>query len=353
MESEMYIEETIEIIKSYNFKKITIIADFSQKSKCDLIDGIDVTYLNIYPLILKNMQSQHQEEPRWNPCLVKGLLLAGAHIVRTNRIVLLKKLYDKQQLLIDKIMWTCPHIKKYSEELTNIFFPNINRSEVDNFINYCDEQSVFIPGFFVNNANYEEANEFASTQEGDALADLFKQTNFSIVTESEYLSPDIDNSEFFTEKIYRAIYNKHPFILVGAPKCLSALKAMGFKTFENYLPIPEYDNILDLFPRLDAIVDNIVAFPDAIAQYSSNINDDIDYNYALLNDNMNRDLTFLNNLCIKKNLPVDTFEFCFPVNWSDIKKQIASVKEFNRQSQELIAERILTSKYKKYIDFKI
>ena len=286
------------------------------------------------------MQSQHREEPQWNPYLVKGLLFAGAEIRRKNRIVLLKKLYDKQQLLIDKIMWTCPYIKNYTEELANMFFPNINLSKFNNFINYCDEQSIFIPGWFVKAVINEESDEYVSNQEADALASLFKQTNFSIVTESEYDTPINKKSAFLTEKIYRAIYNKHPFILVAAPNCLSALKAMGFKTFENYLPKPEYDNILDFDLRLNAIVDNIIAFPDAIAQYSSNINDDIDYNYNLLNDNMNRDLTFLNNLCIEKNLPTDTFEFCFPIIWSDIKKQIASAIEFNQQSQELIAERI-------------
>ena len=338
MESFMHIEDTIEIIKSYNFKKITILADLSQKSACDLIDGIDVIYLNIFPIILKNMQSQPRIEPQWNSYAAKGLFFAGAEIRRKNRIVLLKKLYDKQ-LLIDKIMWTCPYINNHTEELVNKFFPNINPEEFNNFINHCDKHAIIIPGWFVNTVTNKESDEYVSNQEADALGTLFKQTNFSVVAESEYDVP-YDKSVFLTEKIYRAIYNKHPFILVAAPYGLATLKAMGFKTFENYLPKPEYDNILDSDLRLDAIVDNIVAFPDAITQYSSNINDDIEYNYTLINDIINRELTFFHNLCIEKNLPIDTFEFCFPIVWSDVKKQIAGVVEFNQQSQELIAERV-------------
>jgi len=336
-ESELYIESTVEIIKSYNFKKITIIADISQKLTCNNIDNVDIIYINLWPIITKNYQCQSLPNSTWSPNLMCGLFLAGADPRRKNRIGLLKKLFDKG-LLKDNMIWTCPLLKEYYSTLIN-FFPNIDTAEFDNFISHCDKYATVVPGFYINYKSSNTCDEGVLPSESQSLSDLYKQTNFSIVAETIYDNYQTNKSPFLTEKIYRTIYNKHPFILAAAPGYLSALKEMGFRTFENYLPQSHYDTILDDNLRLDIIADNVAAFPGAIIKYQDDINEDIEHNYALLNKIISDELKNINDLCIDKKIPIDTFEFCFPLDWREIRKYTSKITEFNNQHQDLILER--------------
>jgi hypothetical protein len=59
-----------------------------------------------------------------------------------------------------------------------------------------------------------------------------------------------------TEKIFKPIVSKQPFMLLAAPGNLAYLKSYGFKTFD--LVIDEsYDNILDNDARIEAVVDQL------------------------------------------------------------------------------------------------
>lgn len=338
-ELELHIEATVEIIKSYNFKKITIIADISQKLTCDNINNVDVIYMNIWPLVTRNFQHRSLSNPTWMPQLTQGLFLAGADPRRKNRIGLLKKLFDKE-ILKDNIVWTCPFLKEYHSTLIN-FFPGIDTAEFDNFINYCDQYASVVPGFYID--YNKEGNVDDQVQhnfyEGDSLVYLYKQTNFSIVAETFYNDYPANKSAFLTEKTYRVIYNKHPFILVAPPGFLAALKEIGFKTFENYLPQSDYDTILDSDQRLDAIANNVAAFPEAIIKYQDDINDDIEYNYALMNQIISNELKNINDLCTDKKISIDQIEFCSPLSWPKIKQYTSKISEFNNQHQMLISER--------------
>jgi hypothetical protein len=60
----------------------------------------------------------------------------------------------------------------------------------------------------------------------------------------------------FTEKTYKFISGKIPFILVGMPKSLHVLRDSGYKTFHPYIN-EDYDNIEDDELRLIAITDEI------------------------------------------------------------------------------------------------
>lgn len=344
-ELELYIEPTIEIIKSYNFKKITIVADISQKLTCDNINDVNINYMNIWPLVTKNFQSQSQSllNPRWSPNLKKGLFLAGADPRRKNRIGLLKKLFDKE-LLQNNITWTSPHLKEYYSTLIN-FFPNIDNTEFDNFINHCDKHATVIPGWFVDAIKNKICGQEMIKLENDLLINLYKQTNFSIVAETFYDNHPPNKSPFLTEKIYRTIFNKHPFVLAAPPMYLNALKEMGFRTFENYLPNPHYDTILDADERLDAIVDNVAAFPNAIIKNQDVINEDVEYNYALLNTIISNELKIITTLCNAKKIPIDTFEFYSLIDRDITKKYIINSEKFNKQHESIILERKKTQNF--------
>jgi hypothetical protein len=89
--------------------------------------------------------------------------------------------------------------------------------------------------------------------------DFFKETYLrtwvSVVTET-FFSEYNNQSMFFSEKIFKPIRAHHPFILAAAPGSLTALKNLGFKTFDNWWD-ESYDNIVDPVDRLEAICDLI------------------------------------------------------------------------------------------------
>lgn len=59
-----------------------------------------------------------------------------------------------------------------------------------------------------------------------------------------------------TEKVFKPIVNKRPFILAGAPGNLEYLRSYGFKTFSNWID-ESYDNETDPGKRLSMIVQQI------------------------------------------------------------------------------------------------
>jgi hypothetical protein len=95
----------------------------------------------------------------------------------------------------------------------------------------------------------------------------FEDSYLSVVTETVFYNMDnpehyyihscgIDNAIFFSEKIYKPIAMKHPFILVSSPNALAALHERGYKTFPEFID-ESYDKIEDAHERMDAIVNEI------------------------------------------------------------------------------------------------
>jgi len=81
---------------------------------------------------------------------------------------------------------------------------------------------------------------------------LFQQVFLHVVTETVYNYP----STFVSEKTFKPIVNKRPFVLAGPVGSLKNLHNIGFKTFSNFWD-ENYDTIQDNEKRLCAIVDII------------------------------------------------------------------------------------------------
>lgn len=79
---------------------------------------------------------------------------------------------------------------------------------------------------------------------------FYQQSLISIVTETNFESNDIFN----TEKIFKPMVHRHPFILVGPYKTLQHLKDMGYKTFSEFWD-ESYDDIENPNERLLKIVE--------------------------------------------------------------------------------------------------
>ena len=68
-----------------------------------------------------------------------------------------------------------------------------------------------------------------------------------VITETVFNYPH----PFLSEKSYKGITAKRPFIMIGAKDCLSTLQRLGYKTFSNYWD-ESYDQISDPADRLIA-----------------------------------------------------------------------------------------------------
>jgi hypothetical protein len=66
--------------------------------------------------------------------------------------------------------------------------------------------------------------------------------------------------------------------MVGEKGTLELLQSKGFKTFNEYLPIPDYDTISNVNEKLNACVSNTINFFDVIHSHKEQIQNDIEHN---------------------------------------------------------------------------
>jgi hypothetical protein len=86
----------------------------------------------------------------------------------------------------------------------------------------------------------------------------YNDTYFSLVPESD-IHKKLSDILHITEKTFKPIAFRHPFMIWGQVGTLQRLKELGFETFENLFD-ESYDDISNHRQRLDAVVNNIAAF---------------------------------------------------------------------------------------------
>jgi hypothetical protein len=93
--------------------------------------------------------------------------------------------------------------------------------------------------------------------------DWYNETYFSLVSETtidsicfKYNKNNYAAPVFITEKTWKPIMFKHPFMIFGQPQILKYLKELGFETFNNLFD-ESYDTIDNNNVRLDTIIKNI------------------------------------------------------------------------------------------------
>lgn len=85
---------------------------------------------------------------------------------------------------------------------------------------------------------------------------VFDNTYYDLITETNtgLESPDWFLDVFFTEKLWRSVYYKRPFLLIGNYRSLHYLKEMGFKTFDGVLFDESYDEEADHLVRIEKVL---------------------------------------------------------------------------------------------------
>jgi hypothetical protein len=115
----------------------------------------------------------------------------------------------------------------------------------------------------------------------DATRPYYQNSLVSIVSETNFDSPEVT----LTEKSFKPVKEKHPFITVGAPGTLRALKDMGFKTFSEFWD-ESYDNIVDSGDRMEKVLricEHIATWsPTQVIDFRRRVKPILDHNYEIL-----------------------------------------------------------------------
>jgi hypothetical protein len=120
----------------------------------------------------------------------------------------------------------------------------------------------------------------------DSTNRYYEDSYFSVISETTFYSNiPTHSSRFITEKTFKAIALKHPFIIVSIPKSLEVLTELGYKTFAPWIN-ESYDQEMDDLKRLLMIVDEIERLsalsPAELELFLVAMKDICDYNHNLL-----------------------------------------------------------------------
>ena len=122
-------------------------------------------------------------------------------------------------------------------------------------------------------------------------ADLSTSTDFyysnsllSLVSETNFF-PEFETGRFLSEKTWKPVAYKHPFIMVGVPRTMELLRELGYKTFHPYID-ETYDTENDPIRRLRLIVEEvkrIVNFNKVeMLDFMNNLRPIVEHNYKHL-----------------------------------------------------------------------
>lgn len=132
-------------------------------------------------------------------------------------------------------------------------------------------------------------SNFPMEDSGENMMKFYDNSLINLISETGFFT----NIIHLTEKTMKPIMYKQPFIFVGPPGCLKALKNMGFRTF-NHIWDETYDIIEDHTQRMKTVLD-LISYIDKMSaaqklEISKAVADIVEYNFNLFVSMPNTDL---------------------------------------------------------------
>jgi hypothetical protein len=126
--------------------------------------------------------------------------------------------------------------------------------------------------------------------------EYYDNSYFSLVTETHFF-PTVWFDSFmlheviFTEKTYKPIAMKHPFLIVGPQWHLYHLRSLGYKTFHPWIN-ETYDTIANHEKRLFAILQEVTRLSqftnEQWLEWQQGVKDIVEHNYAVIHSRKNQ-----------------------------------------------------------------
>lgn len=140
----------------------------------------------------------------------------------------------------------------------------------------------------VDDVNFNDSFSINDT----IISDIYNNIDFAVVTESMINSGQ--DVVFITEKIFKPIANKKPFIVLGDKGTLAYMRKLGYKTFD-FLINEDYD-VLNSKDRIIAVAKEIERLCNVdFKKYKNKINEVTEHNYQVLLDST-RYLPYINDV---------------------------------------------------------
>jgi hypothetical protein len=135
--------------------------------------------------------------------------------------------------------------------------------------------------------------------------DVCLDSYVSIISEAHF--PEESNTLFISEKTFKIIACRHPFIILGNRFSLEKLRELGYKTFDGFIN-EEYDT-LPSHQRMDAIIESIKELKKQ---------KNLDKWYKNLQPILNHNYNNLKKRSIRKNSVVAKIENLYKKKFGDI-----------------------------------
>lgn len=274
---------------------IKIVSGMSHKNEVNC----EVIPFNFYLHTVWNSYKNKQLKD-YNPSTGKFLFLGGVPD-RDNRIGLLYNLY-KQDLLKNAEWSFFPPWTETQKENSLKYFSCSN--DYENFVKFAARG---VDNLYDSSKHYGTGKIPLATEwtNDSAWIDptIFHETSLSLISEG-HPGDENNNSEFATEKIYRAFVQGHPYLLAANPSIFKHLKDLGFKTFENYFPVQDYATVYPEETRLEKLIENLKYFLTNDIDFSSDVEFNKNHFWKLAEENAK----------ILDNLNADTNDIDFYFN---------------------------------------
>jgi hypothetical protein len=274
--------------KELKIVEVTLLSGMCENSK-HILDKAGVNFkLEFFDftswMIYQSYQNKLKHIKGWNSNS-KDFLFLGGIPSRWNRIKLLSQFYKNNMLNcavwsffppweVNDIRWCRNALSYFSDDEYYKFLMYADKV-VDN--GYSDAKNYSK----VNGSQIKSSNIYQTEwikDPGYINTEIYNNTLFSVISEGNAYDPATDFS-FLTEKTWRAVANKHPFIIAGYPEQIIYAKQRGLRTFEDYFLIKDYYLIEDEDERISAIVKNTKYFLENYKKCKFKIQLDIEHNF--------------------------------------------------------------------------
>jgi hypothetical protein len=257
--------------------------EFCNSHKISTENKINVIIINTWERHMHHDVAKNSEKFNFIIENKKKNFLCFNRILRFHRVALLGLLYEKE--LVDNSFYSFFPTKTYGKKSSPFAYINDLLSEKTNNIvkrNIFKNMKNF--PLLLNNLNAENTNGILETD-----CELYHNSYFSLVTETFFFKQRTtewdETSVFFSEKIFKPISCKHPFVLVGIHNSLHYLRELGYKTFSPYID-ETYDIIENDEERLLAVVAEVERLcnqtPEEWIKWLENIEPIVTHNYNML-----------------------------------------------------------------------
>jgi hypothetical protein len=236
---------------------------FKQLKSIDDIVYLDFFLLLVYQRLVVGKESAIVST--WYPDTNKFLFLTG----KPNKIQRIRLLYKfSTNQMLSAAVWSLFYLATKMKGCKK-FIPELTEIEFSKFLDdhYCNPDNIEIIKWKPELMHYSGI-PYESI--------IYRDCDFQVISETHFS----DDSAWITEKTWLSIINHRPFIIAGDTGTLKKLKAMGFRTFEKYLKISDYDDLLDSEQRLDSVVANTQYWLKHITEYRKEIAEDIEHNFT-------------------------------------------------------------------------